>query len=151
MDEPKTSIKISLLFNMAWKQACHRWINLKIIFNLRKLNEFNVFTQSLIACLRQELFLRVLRSIWNLANMRSDSTFEPLLILPITRRNGKFADSHQTDRWPVHTPVCTLLYGLPPGQSNLWILCIFVKVYNNILLLTELEVHTRKYLDRSLG
>ena len=74
MDEPKVSTKITLLFNIAWEQACHRLMNLKIIFNLRTLNKFNAFTQSLIACLRQKLFLQVSRSIWNLANLRSNST-----------------------------------------------------------------------------
>ena len=48
--------KISILFNMAWEQACHSLMNLKIILNLKNLSKFNVFTQSLIACLRQKLF-----------------------------------------------------------------------------------------------
>ena len=44
----KMSTKVILLFNMTWEQACHRLINLKYIFNLRKLRKLNVFTQSLI-------------------------------------------------------------------------------------------------------
>ena len=40
----KMSTKITLLFNIAWKQARLTMMNLKTIFNLRQLNEFNIFT-----------------------------------------------------------------------------------------------------------
>ena len=83
MDKPRG---VTLLFNMAWEQASHRLINLQIIFNLRKLNKFNIFLQSLIACLRQKLFLHVSHLIWNSANLRSNSTFKGSLIWPITCR-----------------------------------------------------------------
>ena len=63
MDEPKSVHKNNPL-NFAWEKVL--LINMKIIFNLRNLNKFSVFTQSLIGCFRQ--FLHVSRSIWNLAN-----------------------------------------------------------------------------------
>ena len=51
-----------------------------------------------------------------------------------------------TEVQPVHTPVRTQAYGLALSQSNFSILSVFCLAYNNMLLLTELEVHTRKYL-----
>ena len=52
-------------------------------------------------------------------------------------------------RCPVHTPVRTPTYGLPLSQSDQRIRSVFQSVYNNMLLLTNCEVHTEKYLDRS--
>ena len=51
-----------------------------------------------------------------------------------------------TEVQPVYTPVRTQAYGPALSQSNFGILSVFCLVYNNMLLLTELEVHTRKYL-----
>ena len=126
MDEPKLPTKITLIFNIAWEQSCHRLMNLKIIFNLRNLNKFDVFMQSLVAYLRQELFLHVSSSIWNLASLRLNSTFEPYWPGQSHVGNNKFDDAHQTCRWPVHMPICTLLFRLPLSQPNHWILWIFV-------------------------
>ena len=51
-----------------------------------------------------------------------------------------------TEVQPVHTPVRTQAYEPALSQSNFSILPEFCLVYNNMLLLTELDVHTRKYL-----
>ena len=50
---------------------------------------------------------------------------------------------------PVHTPVRTPMYGLPLSHSHQRIRSVFQSEYNNMLLLTNCEVHTGKYLDRS--
>ena len=34
------STKVTVIFSIAWEQACHRLMNLKVMFNLRELNEF---------------------------------------------------------------------------------------------------------------
>ena len=51
-----------------------------------------------------------------------------------------------TEVQPVHTPVRTQAYGPALSQSNFSIPSVFCLVYNNMLLLTESAVHTRKYL-----
>ena len=49
-------------------------------------------------------------------------------------------------RCPVHTPVRVPMYRLPLSQSDQRIRSVFQSGYNNMLLLTEHEIHTRKYL-----
>ena len=60
-------------------------------------------------------------------------------------------------RCPVHTPVCTPIYGLPLNQSDRRFFSVFQLVCNNILLLTGGDVSARIYcpwpirIDRPKG
>ena len=49
---------------------------------------------------------------------------------------------------PVHAPVRTRMYGLPLGQSDQRIRCVFQLVYSNYYLLTEFAFRTIRYQDQ---